>query len=630
MKSFIHLFIFLTFLSFLNSENLFAQEEPGVFTTTVQSKGNNSMDPDDVSSLPEVWERTAEENQIINEIRQLRETNDRSKLNQILELEDQLESLNPNSVSKPAEYNEGGVARANSENHPFIPEAVGNVEIFNSGSKFVSSLATATEQRGATAGRIWVAFSIRTTSARDTIRVYYSDNAGMSWIYYAYAWLGGTDQINYDEMDMEIIENTTGEKYLWMVYGYRTDASAGAWRTGGFVLQTPTFAGNLFGLTWPGADDTKRYYRLRITSDNAWYPSLSYVYMVASFDSAGVSARVNTQKTVRCTNPYLTAPTFSYKGDKFWWYSATNNYQRDLHSDIAFFRNGADSIIVSFSNVPDSTKLFFSKSDISNGPGTATGAGGPIGGSQPTDHKQFARLSSNGNDNGSVYCVFRQNTNSIWRIKYFRTTNFGNFNSINQSTLQGSVTSNSNLPEIVGVRNNPKHYFAWRVDGTPDSLRYIGTNKSGNWDQNVAIMNGQSTISGLVGIKPGFRYAEDDSCFVVYSLFGPYDVWAAYGCSGPVSVENNEPAPINYSLSQNYPNPFNPSTTIKYSIPNSSFVKIKLFNMLGQEIAELVNQEHQIGNYEVTFDGSNLSSGIYFYRLEADNFVQTRKMILMK
>ena len=629
MRYIILSFVIFSFLFFLTAQTTFAQET-GEFKTSVQYKGNNSHNPDDVSGLPDKLERTAEEKQIINQIQQLRQTDDGSKLDQILDLEDQLEVLDPNTVSKPAEYYGGGVAPANNKIHSFTPEAIGNVEIYNSGTKFVSAIATATEQRGATAGRMWVAFSFRTSGARDTIRVYYSDDTGMSWNYYAFAWLGGTDQINYDEMDMEIIENTTGEKYVWMVYGYRTDASAGRWQTGGFVLQTPTFAGNLFALSWPGDDATKRYYRLRITSDNATYASLAYVYMVASFDSStGGSGHNNTQKTVRCTDPYTTMPIFQYKSDRFYWHTTTN-YMVDLHSDIAYFQNTNDSIIVSYSNIPDSTKIFFAKSDISNGPGTPNGAGGFIGGTEDMDHKQFARLSSNGNGNGSVICVFRQNTNSVWRIKYFRTTNFGDFNTMNQSTLQGSLTSHSYQPDIVGVRNQPKHYFAWRVDGSTDSLRYIGTNSLGSWPQNVSMMNGQSSISGLTGIKPGFRFADNDSCFAVYSLFGPFDVMAAYGCSGPVAVEVDEVVPDEYSLSQNYPNPFNPSTTIKYSVPQSSFVKIKVYNTIGQEIAELVNQELQIGNYEVTFDARNLPSGIYFYRIEAGNFVETKKMILLK
>ena len=629
MKQFIHFFIFFSLIFFAAGSN-FAQELPGKFNTNLEIKGNNSNDLNDETGMSSIYQRTAEEKDLINQIQQLRQTNDRSKLNQILNLESQLESISPNVVSQPAPYIGGGVAQAVDEKNNFIPEAIGNVEIFGSGSKFVSSLATATEQRGSTEGRMWVAFSVRTTGERDTIRVFYSDNQGMSWTYYAYAWLGGTDQISYDEMDMEIIENTTGEKYIWIVYGYRNDASSGRYRTGGLIVQSPTFQGNLFSLSWPGDDATKRYYRPRITSDNSWYSSLAYVYMVASFDSiTGGTSRYNSQKTLRCTDPYSTTPVFQYKGDKFWW-NTTTNYMVDLHSDIAYFRNSSDSIIVSYSNIPDTTKIFFAKGDINNGPGTATGAGGFIGGNNPDDHKQYARLSSNGNNNGSVICVFRQNTNSVWRITYYRTTNFGNFNSMNQAALQGSVTSDSYQPDIVGVRNQNKHYFSWRLDGSPDSARYIGTNTLGNWPQNVGMMNGQTSTSGIVGIKPGFRYADNDSCFVIYTEFGPYNVWAAYGCDGPVGVEEDEVVPETYSLSQNYPNPFNPSTTIKYSIPNASFVKIKVFNTIGQEMATLINEEQSAGIYEVKFDASKLTSGIYFYRIEAGNFIETKKMILIK
>jgi hypothetical protein len=80
----------------------------------------------------------------------------------------------------------------------------------------------------------------------------------------------------------------------------------------------------------------------------------------------------------------------------------------------------------------------------------------------------------------------------------------------------------------------------------------------------------------------------------------------------------------------NYPNPFNPSTLIRYSIPQNTFVKIRVFNTLGQEIMELVNDYKAMGNYEVSFDGSNLSSGIYFYRIEAGNYVEMKKLVLIK
>jgi hypothetical protein len=85
-----------------------------------------------------------------------------------------------------------------------------------------------------------------------------------------------------------------------------------------------------------------------------------------------------------------------------------------------------------------------------------------------------------------------------------------------------------------------------------------------------------------------------------------------------------------FSLNQNYPNPFNPGTIIKYEIPERSLVTIKVFDVLGNEVATLVNEEKAIGNYEVEFDATNLPSGIYFYQLKTNNFTQTKKMILLK
>jgi hypothetical protein len=97
-----------------------------------------------------------------------------------------------------------------------------------------------------------------------------------------------------------------------------------------------------------------------------------------------------------------------------------------------------------------------------------------------------------------------------------------------------------------------------------------------------------------------------------------------------VGVENELIVPTVYELFQNYPNPFNPNTTIKYSIPNTSKVKLTLFNLLGEEVTTLVNEEKVAGNYTIEFDAASLPSGVYFYQLQAGEYVQTRKMILLK
>ena len=97
-----------------------------------------------------------------------------------------------------------------------------------------------------------------------------------------------------------------------------------------------------------------------------------------------------------------------------------------------------------------------------------------------------------------------------------------------------------------------------------------------------------------------------------------------------VGVENDLNIPLVFNLEQNYPNPFNPSTTIKYSIRELSKVKLTLFNLLGEEVATLVNEEKYWGNYSVEFNAVSLPSGVYFYQLKAGEFINTKKMILLK
>jgi len=94
--------------------------------------------------------------------------------------------------------------------------------------------------------------------------------------------------------------------------------------------------------------------------------------------------------------------------------------------------------------------------------------------------------------------------------------------------------------------------------------------------------------------------------------------------------ELSESVPTRFSLGQNYPNPFNPSTTISFSIPNSEFVSLKVYDVLGKEVTTLVNGHKTAGIYSVQFTTDNLSSGIYFYTFKAGNFSETKKMILMK
>jgi hypothetical protein len=103
----------------------------------------------------------------------------------------------------------------------------------------------------------------------------------------------------------------------------------------------------------------------------------------------------------------------------------------------------------------------------------------------------------------------------------------------------------------------------------------------------------------------------------------------------PSGVENEGLIPEVFNISQNYPNPFNPSTTIRYAIPNVSYVSLRIYDILGREVKTLVNSEQNIGIHSVQWNGDNnygnkVSSGIYLYKIEAGNFIMTKKMILLK
>jgi hypothetical protein len=99
---------------------------------------------------------------------------------------------------------------------------------------------------------------------------------------------------------------------------------------------------------------------------------------------------------------------------------------------------------------------------------------------------------------------------------------------------------------------------------------------------------------------------------------------------GSTGVDDLAGLPVQFDLMQNYPNPFNPTTVIKYALPKASHVKVSVYNMLGQVVVTLVNEVQQAGYHHVELNGVNLASGVYFYRLEAEKFVSTRKLLLLK
>ena len=201
------------------------------------------------------------------------------------------------------------------------------------------------------------------------------------------------------------------------------------------------------------------------------------------------------------------------------------------------------------------------------------------------------------------------------------------------------------------------YYLVPPVPGTlPNGIIWIGKYY---W---VVVNNGTIFVNGFMRIPAEDLYGVTaggcGACLVWLKRDGPGDAWQNMGGlfegtfengflistipfdsfsefaigsldSVAVSVSGN-PEPKTFNMAQNYPNPFNPSTTIQFRIPAFSFVNLKVYDVMGKEVATLVNEARPAGSYEVEFDGNALASGIYYYQIKAGNFLEIKKMLLLK
>jgi len=148
--------------------------------------------------------------------------------------------------------------------------------------------------------------------------------------------------------------------------------------------------------------------------------------------------------------------------------------------------------------------------------------------------------------------------------------------------------------------------------------------KSEKW-KSIGFVNGNGTTTESQSYS--FRDENVTSGKYMYRL-KQIDFDGSFEYSNSIEVEIS--TPIIFTLDQNYPNPFNPSATISYQLPKTGNVNLKVFDVLGKEVATLVNMEQTSGSYKVEFNGSGLASGIYYYQLRASDFIETKKMILLK
>jgi endonuclease/exonuclease/phosphatase family metal-dependent hydrolase len=184
---------------------------------------------------------------------------------------------------------------------------------------------------------------------------------------------------------------------------------------------------------------------------------------------------------------------------------------------------------------------------------------------------------------------------------------------------------NTDLEDLISMQSDKRTAYTWRDDPgsyPPSRLDYqIYSNSSVNVEKSFVIQTeimSQARLSQYGFLQNDTKTASDHFPKVSDISFRQ-----------SVNVQNNV-SELSFELEQNYPNPFNPSTVLRYHLPSNALVSLKIFDVLGREVAELVNAKQNAGPYEITFDASNLSGGIYFYKLQAGESVQIRKMMLLR
>jgi hypothetical protein len=197
-------------------------------------------------------------------------------------------------------------------------------------------------------------------------------------------------------------------------------------------------------------------------------------------------------------------------------------------------------------------------------------------------------------------------------LQPFARLSVGTNNYIDMTSAGVTVTAGQDYHLVIAVAN-PQDTVKVRMDavlpltnrssyydGTSAKwINLVATNSAANFQQNLRIRAMVTSVSGLVSVEP------------------------------QVSVPNK------FKLGQNYPNPFNPTTTIRYSVPVQTRVRLRVFDLIGREVASLVDEEEVSGNYVVTWHGTDnngkpLASGVYFYKLEGSGQQITKKMVLLK
>ncbi len=622
-------------IAFITPSMLFTQNNKPVAPNTqyyaITPDGNQNNVTLTTQPAP-VTIMSPEENQLLSQLRQARLSNNTALAK---EIQDQLNKLHgittPSNDNSPQSIAHGGPVKQSQGSEPdYNVSQINNLSIFGN--------AVATVPAGyPNAGRIFVVTSQYGPGSADSLKWYYSDNGGASWTYFYIVYFNfNWDYLN-DDMDMVVVNDGAGNIWLWTTgsyYNYGTSKKETIW-----IRFNATTGANLYAVQffYPGYTNSgNNYYCQRVATDNSVYTGASYVYFVCSFDSLyNGTQHYLRQKYAVCENPFAATPTIIFNqptNGGFYWNASGAPANIRLFSDIGYYSDaggtGADRIMTVYSDADAGfNSMYLAWSD---------NYGSSVAGNMVLSESASsygARIAFNG---GNAYrtgmiTYTRQFGGTDWDPYYQNTTTGG---TTTGSWSAGYIDASSNRcrsTDIVAIRGANNLFRTAYAQDNPTAPTAFSNNWTGSsWGTIYPVSS--ITLDTTYG-KPRAGYTTGtDNCLTIYTG-GPsgINVYASRLCTSTTGIGNhNNGIPNKYSLLQNYPNPFNPTTSIKFALPKSGFVNLVIYDITGKVVTTLLSQQLNAGSYDYSFDASNLASGVYFYKISANDFVDTKKMVLVK
>jgi len=437
------------------------------------------------------------------------------------------------------------------------------------------------------------------SSTRDSVYIFKSTNGGLNWTEWSSVYASVLTFKQIELMLFDGFPGSSGDSYILLFYLFDN----GWLRVGRTDISVPSWS--YYTMVGTGSGGPVTQYAV-----DRNYPSSDY-RAVCLYDSNTVIKSIRSEPSSNGT-VWQDAVSLGLVG-------------RDL--DLCYGFNGATYAV--FNGFNSGNLYAFENLNVGD-PASWGSSTTLVTGATDTTRRAQVIASREIAPNNIVSVIFERQTGSSFDLHQVLRPSGGSWGSMENWV----VPEENKWPALYSRKENGNQTFRSVFERSgegnipPRSVRYKSYDGT-SWSESIQVSDASSDVTGLQ--KP--EVADIDGSTAVFAFVGGNYINVYFDNFSWVPSDVNEGSnniPEIYSLEQNYPNPFNPSTSIEFRIPENAFVSLKIYDVLGKEVVTLMNEEKNAGTYEVNFNASALSSGVYFYKLEAGNFVQTRKMVLMK